>query len=370
MKFVVDTTLFMSQVYIGALLSFIITLYCIPIIIHIAEAKKLFDHPDDDRKLHTKPIPSLGGVALFISISISLGLINEAWISQPEFSYYFTTMVIIFFLGLKDDILVISPWKKLLGQILVALILTHESGLLIDNMQGFLGLYSIPQSFAYFLSIFTIVVIINAFNLIDGVDGLAGSVGAIISTSFGFYFLVNQQYSYAALAFSLSAGLLAFLVFNFHPAKIFMGDGGSMLVGLIVCILAIKFIQIAPSGITTPIPSSPVLGFGFLLLPLMDTLRVFSLRMIKGRSPFSPDRNHIHHLLLDRGLRHRTVAILSALFSLLFITVSYFLSIYLSCTLAIFSLIAVFYLYVGILYLTRKRRSKDFLKVIRNEERA
>ena len=263
----------MSQVLIGTLLSFIVALYCIPVIIRVAEAKKLFDHPGDDRKLHTKPIPSLGGVALFISISISFGLINESWISQPEFSYYFTAMVIIFFLGLKDDILIISPLKKLLGQILVALILTHESGLLIDNMQGFLGLYSIPQGFAYFLSIFTIIVIINAFNLIDGVDGLAGAVGAIISTSF--YFLVDQQYSYAALAFSLSAGLVAFLVFNFHPAKIFMGDGGSMLVGLIVCILAIKFIQIAPLGITTPIPSSPVLGFGFLLLPLMDTLRVF-----------------------------------------------------------------------------------------------
>jgi len=370
MTFVIDTTLFMSQVLIGALLSFIVTLYCIPVIIRIAEAKKLFDHPDDDRKLHTKPIPSLGGVALFISISISLGLMNAAWISQPEFSYYFTTMVIIFFLGLKDDILMISPWKKLLGQIFVSLILTHESGLLIDNMQGFLGLYSIPQGFAYFLSVFTIIVIINAFNLIDGVDGLAGSVGTIISTSFGFYFLVNQQYSYAALAFSLSAGLLAFLVFNFHPAKIFMGDGGSMLVGLIVSILAIKFIRIAPSGFTTPIASSPVLGFGFLLLPLMDTLRVFSLRMLKGRSPFSPDRNHIHHLLLDRGLGHRSVAILSALFSLFFITVSYFLSVYLSCTLAIFSLIAVFYFYIGVLYLTRKRSSKDFLKILRNEERA
>ncbi len=370
MTFVIHTTLFMSQVLIGALLSFIIALYCIPVIIRIAEAKKLFDHPDDDRKLHTKPIPSLGGVALFISISISIGLINDIWISQPEFSYYFTSIVIIFFLGLKDDILMISPWKKLLGQILVALILTHESGLLIDNMQGFFGLYSIPQGFAYFLSIFTIIVIINAFNLIDGVDGLAGSVGAVISASFGFYFLINQQYSYAVLAFSLSGGLLAFLVFNFHPAKIFMGDGGSMLVGLIVSILAIKFIEIAPSGISTPIASSPVLGFGFLLLPLMDTLRVFSLRMFKGRSPFSPDRNHIHHLLLDRGLGHRPVAILSAFFSLLFITVSYLLSLYLSCTLAILSLIAVFYFYVGVLYLTRKRSSKDFLKILRSEERA
>lgn len=361
----------MEQVILSIVYSFFITVYCIPVIIRVAKAKKLFDIPDDFRKLHKGPIPSLGGVALFIGIIVSLLLESEIWVSNPEFSIYTATFVIIFFLGLKDDILVISPWKKLVGQIIVAIILTTQANLLINNMHGFLGIWQIPTTFSYLLTIFTFVVVINAFNLIDGIDGLAGSVALVAACCFGAYYLLNLHFSYAILAFSLAASLLAFLLFNFQPAKIFMGDSGAMLTGLIISILSVKFIEIAPNSNKFPVSASPVLGFGFILLPLMDTLRVFSLRMIKARSPFSPDRNHIHHLLQDRGLNHRSIAFFSAIISLAFSALSYYLSIKLGCTLGIAILIAVFFFYVQILFWTRKKSSKDYLRVtVAGEERA
>jgi len=167
----------MEQLFLSAILSFAITFYCIPIIIRIAQVKKLYDNPDDVRKLHKVPVPSLGGLGIFLGVFISLTTFSEIWVTSYSFPYYLATFVIILFLGLKDDILVISPWKKLLGQILVALILTFKAGLLIDSMHGFLGFTAVHFTLSYPLTLFTIIVIINAFNLIDGVDGLAGSIG-------------------------------------------------------------------------------------------------------------------------------------------------------------------------------------------------
>jgi len=358
----------MEQLLLGAILSFAITFYCIPVIIRIAQVKKLYDNPDDFRKLHKTPVPSLGGLGIFFGVFISITAFSGIWVSTTSFPYYLATFVIILFLGLKDDILVISPWKKLLGQIIVALILCFKADLLLDSMHGFLGFSTLSPMLSYPLTLFTVIVIINAFNLIDGVDGLAGMVGLIAAGAFGFYFFIDGQFSYCLLAITLCASLFAFLIFNFQPAKVFMGDGGSMFTGLIIAILSIQFISSAPFSKVHAIAASPVLGFGFILLPMMDTLRVFSFRMLKGRSPFSPDRNHIHHLLLDRGMSHRAVAIFSAFIGLFSILLSYYLSFKVDCTIGIFVLIITFYLYVGILYLTRKNQGNNELKVVQSDE--
>ena len=345
----------MEQILLGIISSFLITFYCTPVIIKVAQAKKLYDNPDDERKLHKAPVPSLGGLGIFLGVFISLALSTEIWFSDASFIYYRTSLVLILFLGLKDDILGISPWKKLLGQIVVALILVFKAGLLLNNMHGFLGLNTLPITLSYLLTFFTIIVIINAFNLIDGVDGLASLVALSSAVAFGIFFLIDGQLPFALLAFTCSASLLAFLYFNFQPAKIFMGDGGAMLIGLIIAILSLQFISSAPFSKVHAIAASPVIGFGFILLPMMDTLRVFSIRMLKGRSPFSPDRNHIHHLLLDRGISHRGVSFISVLICVFFIIVSYYFSFTLGSTFGIIALIALFYLYVGILYLTGKK---------------
>jgi UDP-N-acetylmuramyl pentapeptide phosphotransferase/UDP-N-acetylglucosamine-1-phosphate transferase len=233
--------------------------------------------------------------------------------------------MVVFFLGLKDDILVISALKKFLGQLAAAAILIHLADIRIDSMHGIFGLGTLPLPVSYLITYITFIVIINAFNLIDGVDGLAGSLGVLTTSIFGAYFFAAEMQVYSLIAFAMAGSLLAFLVFNFNPAKIFMGDSGSLLVGLLNAILVIKFISVGDSpGALVPIESVVAVGFSILVVPLLDTLRVFSIRIAKGRSPFVPDRNHIHHLLLDRGLSHRTVTVTCVGLNISFIVMSYF----------------------------------------------
>lgn len=303
--------------------AFVITWMAIPVIMRVAEEKKMFDVPDA-RKLHTKPIASLGGVGIFIGFLLST-LLSVSNKTNPEFQYFFASAIVIFFLGLKDDILIISPVKKFLGQVAAAAILIHLAGIRIDSMHGLLGFNHIPSYLGVFFSYITIIVIINAFNLIDGVDGLAGSLGVLTTSLLGLYFYSAGLSSYALLAFSMTASLLGFLYFNFQPAKIFMGDSGSLLVGLINAILVIKFITVADTrNVSIPLDSAVAIGFSFMVVPLLDTLRVFSLRVYRRRSPFSPDRNHIHHLLLDHGLTHRSVTLSCVGLNLAFVVVAYF----------------------------------------------
>jgi UDP-N-acetylmuramyl pentapeptide phosphotransferase/UDP-N-acetylglucosamine-1-phosphate transferase len=171
----------------------------------------------------------------------------------------------------------------------------------------------------------TIIVVVNAYNLIDGVDGLAGTLGLLTMSVFGAYFFMVGMPAYSLLAFAMAGSLLAFLIFNYNPAKIFMGDSGSLMLGMVNAILAIKFITVAANPAALfPIQSSVAVGFAILMVPLADTLRVFSIRILQGRSPFTPDRNHIHHLMLDRGLNHKHVTLSCLLLNVFFITIAYF----------------------------------------------
>jgi UDP-N-acetylmuramyl pentapeptide phosphotransferase/UDP-N-acetylglucosamine-1-phosphate transferase len=267
--------------------------------------------------------------------------------------------MVIFFLGLKDDILVLTPIKKFIGQVLAAFLIIYYGRIQIRSMHGFFGVHELPEMFSLLISYFSVIVIINSFNLIDGVDGLAGMLGLMSSALFGIYFYMNASgmEPYYVLAFSLCGSLIAFLIFNFQPAKIFMGDTGSLLVGVVNAILVLKFIDPGngPESVN-PIVSSPAIGFTVLMIPLLDTLRVFAIRIFKRRSPFSPDRNHIHHLLLDRGLSHRTITLL-----LVAVNVSMVVFVYLArslgCTILILSVIAIFFSFIAIAYYSRSRDS-------------
>ncbi|MCU7547934.1 undecaprenyl/decaprenyl-phosphate alpha-N-acetylglucosaminyl 1-phosphate transferase [Chitinophagaceae bacterium LB-8] len=303
--------------------SFILTYLAIPAIIKIANEKRLYDMPDD-RKIHKKPIASLGGVGIFIGFFLStLFFISNK--TNPEFQYFFAAATIIFFLGLKDDILILSARKKFICQLAVAAILVHLGGIRIDSMHGILGFTKLPDIIGFGLSYFTIILIINAYNLIDGVDGLAGMLGLLSMVVFGTYFHLAGLPSFSLLAFAMAGSLIGFLIFNFHPAKIFMGDSGSLMIGLLNSILVIKFINVADSvAVPFHLESAVGIGIAVLMVPILDTLRVFSIRIYKGRSPFSPDRNHIHHLLLDRGLNHKYVTACCFLLNVLFISLAYF----------------------------------------------
>lgn len=257
------------------------------------------------RKAHSESTPSLGGIGIFAGVLFAIIFWTPFNLFQ-DLQYILCAFIIIFLIGAKDDILPIDPKKKLMGEVLAALILIFKSNVKITSFYGVFGITTLPEWAAVLFTCFVILVIINAFNLIDGINGLTGTIGTLISLSFGTWFLLVDRIELALVGFALAGALIAFLNYNVNPARIFMGDTGSLLTGLICSILAIKFLEVhreVPEGIYR-FASAPAVAIGFLIIPLYDTLRVFITRIIRGRSPFKPDRNHIHHLLIDYGLSH------------------------------------------------------------------
>jgi UDP-N-acetylmuramyl pentapeptide phosphotransferase/UDP-N-acetylglucosamine-1-phosphate transferase len=228
----------------------------------------------------------------------------------------------------------------------------------ITGLHGVFGVEEIPQWASIFLSLFTYIVVVNAMNLIDGIDGLAAGVGFIASSVFGVWFIYANEYTMASLSFSLSGALLGFLIFNFSPAKIFMGDSGSLIIGMFVCVLSIKLIEYP----TTRLDdfwvhiSKPIIVIAALSYPLTDTLRIFIIRAAKGQSPFAADRNHLHHRLLDCGYTHVKTVIIIYVFSVFTVAVS-LLSYYLNPSLSLLAVLAssgAFILFVHFSYRSAK----------------
>lgn len=344
----------MLEILLTAIVAFIVAFLAIPVVILIADKKKLYDIPDE-RKLHTHAIASLGGVGIFLGFLFA-GLLCSNSSEAPEIKYFYAAGVLTFFIGLKDDIIALSATKKFISQILAAAIIVHLGGIQVHSLYGFLGVEQIPETIGVPITYFVIILIINAYNLIDGIDGLAGSLGLMASLLFGTYFYLAAMYPYAALSFSLSAALVGFLIFNYHPAKVFMGDCGSLLVGMVVAVLVLKFINVAsqPDALL-PIPSAVAVGISILIVPLVDTIRVFSNRIMRGRSPFSPDRNHVHHLLLDRGLTHSRVTLICVSANILLLLATYFSRV-LGNTFLILALFATSFAALAVLYYTLPKR--------------
>lgn len=346
----------MLDVLLTASVSFIITFLAIPVILQVAEQKKLYDIPDE-RKVHTRPVASLGGVGIFTGFLLASLLSVQGYLN-PEFQYFFAAALVIFFLGLKDDLMILSATKKFIGQIIAASILIHLAGIRLDSMFGLFGFEQLPEGFALALSYLTIIVIINSFNLIDGVDGLAASLGILTMLVFGTYFFAVEYQAYALISFAMAGALGAFLIFNHNPAKIFMGDSGSLLIGLVNAILVIKFINVAHDPLVAiPITSSVALGVSILIVPLLDTLRVFAIRILRGRSPFTPDRNHFHHLLLDSGLGHAAVTFACVGINIGFILLAWF-SRSLGTTLLLGIMLTIAFSGIAVLYYRPRQRRR------------
>lgn len=308
----------MDNLITGFLVAFFVTYVSMPVIIRIARIKKLVDVPDN-RKIHKTPIPALGGVGVFAGFLLALLLATP--IQSSNLQYFAAAAFIIFLVGVKDDVVIITPLKKLMGQVAAAFIVVNLANIRLMSFHGIFGIGELPYPVSLLLSYFAVILVINAFNLIDGVDGLAGTLGVVSSLVFGLYFYFAHETLYAVMGLSLVGALGAFLVFNYTPAKIFMGDTGSMLVGLVNAILVLHFIHVADApGSVVPIASAPIVALTVLSVPLFDTLRVFTIRIVlHRRSPFSPDRNHIHHLLLDCGFSHPAVTFTLVAYNLLLI---------------------------------------------------
>lgn len=346
----------MYSVILAFITAFLLTYWAIPSIISIAEKKNLVDEPGE-RRAHTRSTPSLGGIAIFAGIIFSI-IMWTPFKYFGDLQYILCAFIILFLIGVKDDIDPVLPYQKFGAEIISALILVFIANIRITSLYGIFGINELPYVASILLSIFTILVIINSFNLIDGVNGLSGSIAGIIASVFGLWFYQIDMVELSILAFAMVGAIVGFLKYNFSPAKIFMGDTGSLLLGLICAILAIQFIEMHKviEDVTYATQAAPAVAVGILIVPLFDTLRVFTLRMMRGRSPFSPDRNHMHHLLLDSGLTHMQTTATLVMFNLGVLLLVYKLQ-FLGSLILLLILLAIALIFVGIIFMA-SRRSK------------
>ncbi|MHA8066221.1 glycosyltransferase family 4 protein [Aquirufa sp. ROCK2-A2] len=293
------------QIIISFIVSLVISITAIPVIINISKLKDLMAEIEL-RSSHEELTPTLGGVAIFASTLISYFIWDNPN-EGHEVHLAIASIIILFFLGIKDDILILSPKKKLLIQIAASVLLIIFGEMRISHFYGLFGISEIPYVISVLFTTFIFISVINAINLIDGIDGLAGTVGLLASITFGILFFQHQLYALSTLSFSLGGSLIGFLRFNWSTKnKIFMGDTGSLILGFLLSFFAVKYIIFNSSYKYNPQlgADAPILMIILLILPLFDTLRMFSIRLLAGKSPFKGDRNHLHHLLIDSGFSH------------------------------------------------------------------
>lgn len=329
--------------------AFIVVLYATPALIKVAILKNLIDLPSEERKIHKRAIPTIGGIIIYAATLFSFSLwfyidelheYSQIYNAVKEFKILIATSLVLFFVGVKDDIIGTAPVKKLFAHVVVGLILILMGDIRITGLHGVFFVEKIPEWGSIFLSLFTYIVVVNAMNLIDGVDGLAAGVGFLAATFFGTWFVFANEYTMASLSFALAGSLIGFLVFNFSPAKIFMGDSGSLIIGMFIYVLSVKLIEYPVQKLDNfwVHISNPIFAIAALIYPLTDTLRVFILRTVKGQSPFSADRNHIHHRLIDCGYSHAKTVIVIYLFSIISVGIS-LLSYYLNPSLSLLAIL-------------------------------
>ena len=310
-----------TDIYIilSLIISALVSSQAIPKVIRVSHSLKLFDQPNA-RSAAKHVVPTLGGIAIFLGLVFGITLSADDYI-LPNLRFILAAIIIMFFIGLKDDILNISPWKKISAQVISSLLIILFAGYRFTSLHGFLGIYEIPFAASLLLTIFVIIVFINAFNLIDGIDGLASGLSMFACLVFGGWFYLSGHYEFTILAASLFGALGGFFFFNVYGTKhkIFMGDTGSLVLGLVMAVLVIQFNEMnIDQSQPFAVASAPAVSFGILIYPLLDVIRVFTIRILQGRSPFSPDKNHIHHRLLALGFSHKsatfTIIAVNALF--------------------------------------------------------
>lgn len=275
-------------------------------IIYISKEKNLFDEVGNDRKIHTILTPNIGGVSLFFSFLICIHFfdISGSIINWNIIEY---SLIVIFLIGLKDDLVGIGPYKKLIAQILIAIFLSYNSIYKFTSLYGVLNIFQLGIISSMLLTSMFYIFIMNSLNLIDGIDTLASNICLIAISILAYLFFNIGDLSSFYISILIIGSIISFLYFNFTPAKLFMGDSGSLFLGLIVSILSVRFLEYNYKNSINHLfyyKSSVGIIFSILIIPIFDTTRVFIVRIWNKRSPFKPDRNHLHHILLDLGFSH------------------------------------------------------------------
>lgn len=361
------------QYSLAALVAFGTCMFSLPRIILIAKKKKLYDLPDNNRKIHKEVVPNLGGIGIFFStMIISSFLINPSE-SSNWWHYVVASSLILFIIGLKDDILLITPLKKFMAQILATILTVVFADVRLHSLHGILGVYEMPYWLSVSFSIVGSTFIINAFNLIDGIDGLAGSIGALCAFSLGAALAFQGNFNAACFAFGLLGGILGFLRYNRSPARIFMGDSGALFIGFSISVLSILFINsftthhLFAKFIHTP--QGALLGaLALLFIPVFDSFRVFVTRLARGRHPFHADRTHLHHFLLDLGFSHNRIVSILLIANFLIISLALLLQD-LNPNLAILGVLMFSFSLFGLLYVKRKYRLEKVEEALLNLEK-
>ena len=292
-----------------SIVSFLIGLFFMPIVINIAKKHNFVVKPNK-RTSHEGIIPNIGGINIFISFLLTVFLFSYGMINELQFIIF--GVLIILIVGFVDDLIDMKAYWKLFGELVSAFFLIIVADVRISHLHGFMGINELAIGWSYAISFFVFVVVINALNLIDGVDGLASGLGILYSLFFGIYFNLTNNMNLAMSAFAMVGSLTVFFIYNVFgtKSKIFMGDSGSLLLGYMITLYVFEFCKINAYHHVPDIfymKAAPAVAICVLAVPLFDTLRVMLTRLKKRVSPFHPDKNHIHHLLLKIGLKHRQV---------------------------------------------------------------
>ena len=269
------------------------TMICIRSVISVARTKHLFDEPSEERKIHIYQTPNLGGVGIYCAFLFAVALVIPTS-SLPYFNSFIAASLIIFAIGLKDDLVGLGPTKKFLAQIAAAGILAFLGDIRLTSFHGLFGVGEISYPLSILLTILINIFIYNALNLIDGIDGLAGGLGLLASITYAICFFIMGSWGDCLLAIAFSGTLIGFLYYNISPAKTFMGDTGSLFTGFMLSVFCIRFVELNKLP-TSSFNVAPAIAFSTIIIPIVDTVRVFILRILRGRSPFIADNNHLHH---------------------------------------------------------------------------
>lgn len=302
----------MENLYLIAILSAIISFVSTPLVRKLAGIFRVVDIPKDSRRIHKKPIPKLGGLAIYIAF-VSMVFLKKGPITQPELGIIIGSLIIVIG-GVIDDKYNIKPWQKLVFQIAAAcvLIIFKIMILVITNPISDVDLYiSITGFIAIPLTMFWVIGVTNAFNLIDGLDGLSAGLAfiACITMTVVAFLSGRADTEVITLTIILGGAILGFLPYNFNPASIFMGDTGAQLLGFLLAAIAMKGAIKSASAIVLAVP---ILALG---LPIYDTVFAIIRRKVNGKSIAEADRGHLHHRLLDMGLTQRQAVIIMYLIS-------------------------------------------------------
>jgi len=347
---------FIFEAIVNLVGSFILVTILIPKISWVVKNRNLINSPEE-RSSHKDSTPTMAGVSFFFTLIFMLTIIKE-WDINAVGINLIAALGLMFAIGLKDDLVVSTPKAKIGGEIIAICFILFSNCVQVESLNGFLGVQEIPVYVSYGIVLLIMLTIINSYNMIDGIDGLASTLGIFIFAIYGFIFYISNQTFYFFLCLSLIGILLAYLRYNLSKTKkIFMGDTGSLVIGFCIGFMSLKFMSLDAALLSIhsfKIENSLIIVGAIFFIPLFDTLRVIGIRLINKKSPFYPDNNHVHHILINSGLSHFKASLFLSLLNLTLAFVFIYLSTILNSLVMISFFIIIFILLLFVFYQLKK----------------